>query len=295
MRRLTIKREKSFVGCTAKMQVYIEDTYSAELQLPVASPKNDDEQIDYIGCRKIGELKNGEEASFEIGEEAIRVFVIADKVSKDWCNDCYQLPDGSEDISLSGRNRLNPAAGNAFRFNGNDGTAAAVVRKKSTKRGVIILIASILLGFLLGYGITAAIFGFINSKEKAFTAGEMSITLNEGFEQQRVAGYSAIYSSKDVIVFVNRDNIKDVALKNATDYATSIIAYNGFDTELITDGNLNHFIVELTESDGTEYCYYAYTYKSDEAFWLIQFAVEKNKAAKYADDIADWAKSVSFN
>lgn len=49
MRNLTIKREKSFVGSLAKMKVYIEDPTSNEICI------ND------ISCRKIGDLKNGEE------------------------------------------------------------------------------------------------------------------------------------------------------------------------------------------------------------------------------------------
>ena len=49
MRNLTIVRRKSFVACLAKMKVYIEDPASNELV------------INKIPCRKLGELKNGEE------------------------------------------------------------------------------------------------------------------------------------------------------------------------------------------------------------------------------------------
>jgi hypothetical protein len=72
--------------------------------------------INNVPCRKLGELKNGEEKTFVIGENSAKVFVIADTLSRNYCNEYYQLPDGQDDILLSGKNNFNPASGNAFRF-----------------------------------------------------------------------------------------------------------------------------------------------------------------------------------
>ena len=49
MRNLTIKRAKSVVACLAKVKVYIEDSFA------------DDLEINGVRCRKLGDLKNGEE------------------------------------------------------------------------------------------------------------------------------------------------------------------------------------------------------------------------------------------
>ena len=65
MRDLSIKRNKSFVGCLAKLKVYIEDIDSKDIV------------INGVPCRKLGELKNGEMKTFQIGEESAKVFVIA--------------------------------------------------------------------------------------------------------------------------------------------------------------------------------------------------------------------------
>ena len=54
MRNLTIKREKSFVGSLVKMKIYIEDLTSNEIN------------INNTPCRKIGELKNGEERTLNL-------------------------------------------------------------------------------------------------------------------------------------------------------------------------------------------------------------------------------------
>ena len=108
MRNLTIKRAKNFVGSLAKMKVYVEDPTSNEICI------ND------IPCRKIGDLKNGEEKTFQIDEQEVKVYVIADKLSKNYCNEFYQLSAGQEDVFLSGKNKFNPANGNAFRFYNNE-------------------------------------------------------------------------------------------------------------------------------------------------------------------------------
>ena len=92
MRNLTIKREKRFVGCLGTMQVYMED------------PQNNDMIINGFACRKLGTLKNGQEKTFAVSESAARVYVIADKLSVSFCNEYYVLPEGTEDVVLTGRN-----------------------------------------------------------------------------------------------------------------------------------------------------------------------------------------------
>ena len=76
MRTLIINRAKSFVGCLAKSKIYIENVYSPETT------------ICGVPCSKLGEVKNGSSASFLIGEGAARIFVIADKISKNYCAEC---------------------------------------------------------------------------------------------------------------------------------------------------------------------------------------------------------------
>ena len=55
MRTVTIKREKSFVGCLATLKVYIED------------PESNGITIGGVPCRKLCTFKNGEVAAFEVG------------------------------------------------------------------------------------------------------------------------------------------------------------------------------------------------------------------------------------
>lgn len=139
MRKLTIKRAKTFVACLAKVKVYVEDPTSSKIK------------INNVPCRKIGDLKNGEEKTFEIGEHAQKVFVIGDKLSKEICNDLYQIPAGEEDITLTGKTHFDPIVGNAFKFDNNDTKEAVFNRNRGKTIGTILLIVSMILGFIIGF------------------------------------------------------------------------------------------------------------------------------------------------
>lgn len=284
MRELKIKRTKSFVGCLATMKVYIEDPTSNEIT------------INNTACRKIGELKNGEEKTFEIGEEAAKLFVIADKISKGYCNELYQIPAGTENISLTGKNAFNPAGGNAFRFDGNDNAEAIQNRKSGSKKGLVVLIAALIIGFVVGFAIVNA----FNSRSKTFSADGMSITLTSEFKETKMQNFTACYDSSKVAVFALKESFsllegfEDYTLEQ---YGNIVMSGNGLTSvSLKTTDGLTYFEYDYKNTaDNKEYQYYSFIYKADDAFWLIQFATYKNDAAKYFDEIIDWASSVKFD
>ncbi len=104
MRNLIIKRNKSFAGCFGKVRVYIEDLRAGELN------------IKGCPCRKLGELKNGEEKTFPIDNAQTKVFVIGDAATRDFCMDWKSIPAGEQDVRLSGKNSFDPQNGNPFAF-----------------------------------------------------------------------------------------------------------------------------------------------------------------------------------
>lgn len=138
MRKLTITRTKSFVGCLIDMQVYIE------------TPNTGSIIINGVNCAKLADLKNGETISVNISDNAAKVFVIADSLSKEYCNDFYQLPEGGEDVTLTGRNRFSLLSGNAYIFDNNDNPEAKANRKKNKRKGGWIILLIIILSAIGG-------------------------------------------------------------------------------------------------------------------------------------------------
>ena len=43
------------------------------------------------------------------------------------------------------------------------------------------------------------------------------------------------------------------------------------------------------------YRYFTYVYKTNDAFWMVQFATLKSNSEKLSQEIAEWAKSVTFS
>ena len=144
MRNITIDRRKSFVGSLGTFRVYAEDPAASEMI------------IRGVPCRKVGEMKNGEQTTFQLGDEETRLFVINGQASKNYCVEMYRLPAGNTDAFLGGVCKFNPAAGNAFRFDDNDSEEAKAVRKRGTKSGTLITVISIIVGALVGIGFGVA-------------------------------------------------------------------------------------------------------------------------------------------
>ena len=282
MRNLTILREKSFVGSLAKMKVYIEDPASIELT------------ISGTPCRKLGDLKNGERQTFEIEEDARRIYVIADTVSKEYCNEVYELPAGAEDISLSGRNCYEPSRGNAFRFADNNSESALQQRKRGKKIGWIVLICAILVGFAVGFVIS---YHGAAPKEKTFTDKGMSITLMSDFVPFEGEGFQLCYGSSDEAVFVIKEpfsTLEGLETFTLDQYTELVISANQLDTKMQhTASGIPYYDYQGT-NEGETFDFRAYTYRTGDAFWIVQFTSKvENIESMYAQFDA-WADTVTF-
>ena len=285
MRNLTIKRTKSLSACLAKMRVYIEDPISGDLL------------INNTRCRRLGELKNGEERTFEITNDAAKVFVIADKLSRSFCNEYYQLDEGEEDVALTGRNVFNPASGNAFRFDNNNNPDAIANRTKGTRTGAIVLIVAAIIGFVIGLAVGLA--SIFRSEPMTFSKEGMSITVTDDFTvDDSIDRYTLTLASADVAIFALREEFELFGAPGTytlEEYGELVIDANGLDTTLRESDGLLGFEHEFrnTELDET-FKYFSYVYESDDSFWIIQFAVSADDFAEYEKIIPEWAKSVSF-
>ena len=287
MRNVIIKRNKSFVGCLAKLKVYIEDYTYGETK------------IGGVPCRKLGTLKNGEEKAFLIPDNAAKIYVIADSLSKNFCNEFYNLPEGQYDIYLSGQCKYNPAAGNAFRFDGVTDEDVLKNRKKGTKIGIIVLIAAIIVGFLIGF-IPNFIGGNGTGEAKQIKCDEMQITLTDEFMKIRVDGFDACYAAEEMAVFILREDFSIIeGLENYSlqEYGEASLEAN--DIKNISSVKENNGIMYYdyewyNAEEDTTYYYYATIFKSKEAFWTIQFAVSTEDASDLMPQIIEFSESITF-
>ncbi len=293
MRNLTIKREKSFASALYKTAFYIEDYEFC------------DSKIAGVPCRFLGKIKNGETETFQIDNDAKKVFAIADKLSKSFCNDFYQLEAGDEDVFLSGENRYNPLRGNCFNFHSNDNPEALKNRKKGSIKGFVILTVVFLLCFCAGLFSGYLSNQTITPEDGIFRCEEMSISLGQDFweyedDDYEAYGYDAFFYSENVSVSVIKDDLSlfdDTEIENLEDYANMIIADNRDykPSKLQYQNGIPYFTTEFTNEEYNEvYKYCTFLFQSDNAYWIVEFSTYKDEYANYANQINSWARSVNF-
>ena len=287
MRNLTITRTKSFVGCAGKVKIYITDPLAA------------DATINGLSCRKLGDLKNGEEKTFSIGCEEAKVFVIADKLSAKVSNEFYPLPAGEEDVHLTGKNHFHPGAGNPFFFDGVTDETVLANRKKGSKKGILVLIVSLILGFAIGFAIPL-LSKSGDAEPKIFSSHGMSITLPGDFKETDISGYTQCYDGGKAAIltlkedFTLAEGFGDLTLE---EYGALVLQSNAQRTPSAlqnTDGILWFDYTFTNPENGVTYYYYTTMYKGSDAFWMVQFFTEASLSDIYTPLFQQWAQSVTF-
>ena len=80
-------------------------------------------------------------------------------------------------------------------------------------------------------------------------------------------------------------------------YAETVLQNNPLaaGASLQTEGDLNWFEYSYQNSEEEEpYRFRIYVFKSDDAFWMVQFAAPESNAEENAQKFEKWASTVSF-
>ena len=289
MRNLVIKREKSFVGCLGKFKVYIVD------------PSSNDLKINKEPCRKLGTLKNGEQAVFQIPDDEVKIYILADKYSKSFCNEFVRIPAGETDAYLLGKCKCSPFLGNPFRLDGQVNDEIKANRRRARKVATAFYLTCFIIGLIIGFCIGLFSDEALTEPETFETDG-MTITLIQEFVEVPYNGFAATYETDDMLVAVTKEtkplstDLKDITLD---EYAELLISGQEEDgivcSDLLTENGLKYFEYQVADGDGTYY-YRDYVYETQDAFWHITF-ICSNETSWVANitSISEWAQSVTFN
>jgi len=288
MRNLTIKREKSFVACLVKANVYVHDELTGDTKI------NGDK------CYKLGSLKNGEEKTFTIGDEETKIYVVADKLSMKLTNEVCYIPAGFENVYLMGECKYNPIGGNNFRFHGMTDPRVLANRKKSTKKFGVFFALCIIVGIVLGFwsGYESSNNAIDGEPCEIVDDSGVVMTLTDSFEKLESDGYNFTYGTNDAVVFgmeekfADFEELKELSLK---EYGESLIEYWEVDSKIIKDDGIMYFEYQgESEDTNTVYHYFVSVYKTEDSFWAITFAIDDANYETYKPMFIEWAKSVAF-
>lgn len=286
MRNVTIIRTKAFAGSLGAFKVYIEDPLSGEVK------------INGTPCRKLGELKNGEECNFVVGDEAAKIYVINDLLTKNFYNDFYQLSEGTEDIVLSGKCSGSFIKGNVFRFDNNTDEAANKNRKKHNAWGIAIFVGAVVI-----LSVVNILMDFNFVSKETFSGEGIAITLDDSFTEESYEGVTHCYSSEDAIIAIFKQPFStqehEAGLSQEA-YAMEVMALTlaenrKSDYKLKTHGDLVYFdYIEEYSEDGSIYLCHFFIIKDEDAFWIVNITVMNEQADELNDEIFQWASSITL-
>ena len=284
MRNLTIKREDSFVGKLTNAKVYLADSVEGE-KIEIAGRQ----------CRYLGSIKNGEEKTFEITNEKCRVFVIADKITKNICNDFYTISAGQNDVVLTGKHQFNLLNLSAFIFDGMPTREMARNRQYNKTLGGIVIACVVVVCMVLGL-----ILGLSLGSGKTFKYDNMRITLTKDFTETEVNGWEFCFTSSDATIFGKKESVKDYPLLESfslKEYGSLVLSNTKIDSsvELKAHNDFYYFSYVSNNVGGkSDVMYYAMMFEAPDGFMIVNFSCLADKVEKLGPEIFEWADSVRF-
>ena len=132
---------------------------------------------------------------------------------------------------------------------------------------------------------------------KTFTKEGMSITLTVLFEEKEYEDQTVCYYSPGVVVFALKEEFsKTEGLREFSldDYASAVISVGELDCEYAFSEKGYAYFEYAKELDGSQYNMYATCHKTEDAFWLIQFACFTESYEKLKPEVLSFAESIVF-
>lgn len=293
MRTLTVRRENRFAGGRGEFRLLIEDEAGTET---VCGTK----------CSFLGYLENGEEHTFSVPDGDRRIFVTGNTIPKKQCSDLVRLaPQG--DVSLTGHCKLVPCGGVRFYFDDVHEEETLENRKLAVLQGLLVRLLAVLIGVTLGFIFVLAdkALGwglFDRPTPEDFSWNGMTVTLTDKFDETALSGYDKAYSSKDCAVLINRDDFSAISIPDtltAEDYLL-YLRENNVDRDpsvpiRLRDGLVCFEYINRADDSDKEYRYFVFAFRTDDAYWRIQFVIENKPFDIGASTVKKYARSIIFD
>ena len=161
-------------------------------------------------------------------------------------------------------------------------------------------ITMILISCILTVSLLALLTGCSGATPKTFQVAGMEITLTNQFRETKPEGFTMCFDSKEMAVFTMKEVFalsEGLDQHSVTEYGALLLEVNGLSgkAEIQSRDGLNFFeFTNTNASTGVEYHYVCYFFKASDAFWSVQFAVEKENLAELRPIIETYAQSITF-
>jgi len=141
--------------------------------------------------------------------------------------------------------------------------------------------------------------GCLGEKTKTYTSHGVSIDLPTSFYEKDLASVTAyLESNKAIISFIKEDfstlEVVEITKDSTLDtYAKAVLENNKLTSEMKTQKDYQYFTYEKSAS-GKDFFYTSAVFKTDDAFWLVNFACEVKDKDTYKTEFLKWADTIKF-
>ena len=135
---------------------------------------------------------------------------------------------------------------------------------------------------------------------KTFTVFDMRIELNDRFTEKQSENYDGVFISQNIAVYVTKDDFDNLdeerteADLELDEYARQLIKNSGLDCTVSQDKGLVTFTY-YERINGKKFAFYTVIYRSQDAFWRVQFVGLPDVISEQKDVIRDYAWTVEFS
>lgn len=152
--------------------------------------------------------------------------------------------------------------------------------------------------------VSCTVLGSILKSEKEFTFQEMILTLDSSFTERNVENYedrTTFFSLSAVSVIIIKESFEEMEAEgvdnpgqfSVKDYQGAFIESNDYAATTADIDGLSAFTYESSDEDG-EYKFLVCIYKSETAFWSVQFLSMAEDYDKNEAQFIEWAKAIRF-
>lgn len=136
-------------------------------------------------------------------------------------------------------------------------------------------------------------------KDKTYTSSGLTVTMEDGMFEKDLASATVYYEGTSVIMSGLKETFDALSVVNLgkestiADYIKVVEKNNGSTFDVKEEDGITYFTYEK-EISGKSFFYLASVYKTDDAFWLVNFGCETKNKDKYEQKFIKWAKTVKF-
>lgn len=139
-----------------------------------------------------------------------------------------------------------------------------------------------------------------SSDPKNFTIGDLTITLNKGFEEQTDSNFDIYIVSDDIIFTAVNETQSDVEysgyeINSLKDYSLEIAELNKVDKNTIEQRQDYYYFVNKGLNSGANYTYVHCMFEGRSSYWICEFVCKTKNYDRFKDTIFKWADSITIN